>query len=391
MDRLIAMQPINVERVASTAIYPLTAVDPQWSVAINPTGTLVAHYDQYDNANGGATHAILFADKYIKGVGPTPLASDGQSGWLSMDVACREAMFTHITHQRFNDAPALTAVLEKDDGHCLLVRDMPVRLAHIESMAGTPQEKMNRCKALYNLSNLSDADFCDQMFYTIINRLSYWFFRRVQFGRLDFDAIDIFGNMVRHTDTQTYPDFANVAFSDDQAGWAITERYAVVIHFMLDNFIDDDLNKSVIADRYSHLIQDLFRRSAIELLGVTRRETNLLYSIAPELVDLLGQAIIAYLEDELSQATFRDDFTRILKNMTTSSSKADVIASHYRKIGRYIPVRTSFWLENCRNANTDISRNVNIALDGETDARVMASKIDLGQLIFTTSIGKEAL
>lgn len=396
MDRIITKHEVTVSQVNTTPLYlaPDVVLDPFWSIHIDPLGTLIAHYDEYANAYGGATMAVVSEEKYIKGVGPTPLVTDDSTtGFLDLNIASREALFTLTTHHCFADAPQLHAVLDTQDSHALVVKDMPLRLAHLEKTVATPAERMAACKAQYNLTNLSDDDFCDYMFYTIIERLSFWFFRRFSFGLLDYDSIDIFGNIVRHEKTQTHPDFSNRLLEDEATRqWDAIDDYSIVLHFMLDNLFEGgSFTNEAAASRYHYLISLITKQSAIQLLGLTRREINVLYDNAPELTLLLGQAIIDYLkqDDDAIANNFRDDFIRILKDMTTSTSKADAIASHYQQIGQYIPVRTPQWIENCRNANTDISRNVNIPLSSDHTAGVMASKIDLGQLIFKASIGKE--
>ena len=397
MDRIITKHDVAVSQVDTTPLYlaPDVTIDPLWSIHIDPLGALTAQYDEYANSYGGAAMAVISAGKYIKGVGPTPLVTDSSvTGFLDLNIASREALFTITTHHCFADAPPLYAVLDTQDDHALVVKDMPFRLAHLEKTLATPTERMTACKTQYNLTNLSDDDFCDYMFYTIIERLSFWFFRRFSFGQLDYDSIDIFGNIVRHEKTQTHPDFLNRLLEDGiTKQWDAIDDYSIVLHFIIDNLFEKGgFNNENAASRYHHLISVITQQSAIQLLGLTRREINVLYDNAPELTLLLGQAIVDYLKQDADAIVnnFRDDFIRIIKNMTTSTSKADTIASYYQQIGQYIPVRTPQWTENCRNANADISRNVNIPLVSDYTAYVMATKIDLGQLIFIASIGKEA-
>lgn len=413
MDSLITTHPVNIEIVATTPIYLAAGVtlDPQWSVQIAPTGTLVAAYDHYENAHGGAAMSILWADKYIKGVGRTPLISDPSlaTGRLSRHVGCREALFTLLSRHCFDDAPQLSAVLEDTQQYALVVRTLPLRLAHFAEMQGTWQDKLAVCKAHYHLTQMEDDAFREHMLVTILGRLGFWFFRRVQFGRVQSDSIDIFGNIVRHEHTHTKADFRNTYISADKALlWDTLEDAVIVIHFILDNLTDGDtLTNSVTAQHYFDVLTRVMQQQAIQLLGLSPREVQLLSHADPELTRQLGQAIIDYLREDTDITgdaadalwaeveighNFREDFVRIVKGMSLSTDAADVIARYYRQVGQSIPVRTTAWLQNCRDSNTDISDNVNIFASAEQyTAAVLASKIGLGQLIFAASIGKEAV
>ena len=426
-----------------------------WSVIADPMGSIVSKYDHFiPNYTTTSMHSVIVNDGYVKGIGlvvesPTQF----HDARLPRFLACREAMLLNIIHSIYPDAPIAHAVMQipnqtaiidwrhiddtdewqlidqvpveqRTDMRGLLVKDMPIRLAHLPAMTGTWQEKLAYCKQQYELTNVADDIFRAHMFESIITRLSYWFFRRFQFGSISSASVDIFGNVVSLTKTEIKPDFRNTYICAEQLLlWESSDFYYHVAAFLADNLMAGDVNidgeqtEEEIAQTIAHsaanaLFQQqciaripfIMQKQAIQLLGLTAHEVNLLHHASPALADKLGFAIIEYLrhntdvqgvaanylhvDTPLVGNDFRDDFTRIVSGHGGVSMQADNIQHYFNQISNYIPTRYAVWAENCRKVNADISEiNIQPDFGKNLDKTEMMAKIDRGITIFAMTQG----
>lgn len=391
--KVLKMKPIPSKLVYGDAGAGLSA-----SFKIDPTGTRVGYADYYNPKGSG--RSVLYGDIYSKGVGNTGIVGDNTNfiatGQLAMTEAVNEAIFLEIIASEFPDAVKVHCILETEERVCLhpkmskeefekliprkqysrgaiLARDFPTRIAHL---ATNPDKIKDILQTTTGIKFYETSDYIYSILDNIAKRAGFWWVRRVDFGAVMPDNIDINGNVFDLATATIKPDYRNTyVCKHKHLFWDYVAAYSPSIPIELVNGVNDaPMHRMTPAINFFEKRMEYWHKFYLfDLLGFTDEDKYSLELQAPELFESIAKEIdsiirigtdvkpedpydghVELINKQLVGLNWREGLSRIVLGRSTFDSAFNNLSRLFPQVFKYIGWK-KVWCDNQRLIHTDIS------------------------------------
>lgn len=406
---MIDFIPVCMAKADTKLVWGRENAPDLYGYQVSGSGRFIGRADRY--ACGGSGRSVLINGASLKGCGATPFAQHGIAGYddgqLVLREAVKEAVYLSCIHSVYSDAIPAIAVLRtgemtpiklgvtesewyqlpfarRFDHGAILVRGFPVRLANYSHQINTADGALADIMHRYGVTDDS-YKFASRMVWQFADRAAFWWVRRVDFGAVMSDNIDIFGNPFDVATTTIKPDFRNTfSCAWKKPFWAgITSSTSAAAHHIADNFLPigtpEQAQKAWAAttQQATAAIYARLRVHLLTLTGFTVAEAERLFSENAAQAGALAQAIFKYLKagtnvagmldgDEPHDGDWRivrvphigSDFRATFRALSRGEHPADLaaaeIAERHQQAAAYLGFRDA-WEGNCAAINANIS------------------------------------
>lgn len=416
-------------------------------------GTVYGEVEYYYPTSSGRSGCIDGVS--VKGSGATHFADsdepDYTHGMCMLRDAVKEAVYLNCIHHIFPDASKALAVrvtdkkvpiplpdyltdaeisampiYRREDYAGQLVRTFPTRLMHISKDIGNHEAGLIYLKSIYPGDTATEV--VKAVLVQLIDRMAYWWVRRVDTAAWSRDNIDVYGNPLDTANVTFKPDFRNTyTCKGEKLFWdAGYDRFLRMGMELCNTFMPEGLDTPTFQEIDALIIstwQDLRNKHVLALLGLREDEITKLRELARDEADILSTALLDYLNvgTEVTQkssdgSTYDGDYLLVrtpligqnfrigLRSLLTGrgvpSDEGLALTKAYANAIQHIPHRAE-WLDNCIAINTDVSsllrsvpeleyRYQDLAFSEVEDWYTqVGNQIDEAVALYKSTIGKE--
>lgn len=364
----------------------------------DPKGDVIAFADYYNPQGSG--RSVLFNNIYLKGVGPTGIVKDNKAfvatGQLSMNEAVNEVIFLEIIASEFNDSIRPYSILETDEQVCLhpkmdieefdkliprkqysrgaiLARGFPTRIAHL-AVQENGKEDILRLTTGINFYDISDYIY--SILDNVAKRAGFWWVRRIDFGAVMPDNIDIHGNVFDLATATIKPDYRNTyVCKHKKLFWDYKSAYSPDVPIELVNGIGESTmyRMTPAIAFFEKRLKHWHKFYLLDLLGFTDEDKYSLELQAPELFESITSEIdlilrvgtdvklddpydghVELINKKLVGLNWREGLSRVVMGRPFFDKAFEKLSTLFPQVFKYIGWK-KVWVENQRVIHMDIS------------------------------------
>lgn len=406
---MIDFIPVGMAKADTKLVWGRESAPDLYGYQVSESGRFIGLADRYEG--GGSGRSVLINGVSLKGCGATPFAegrgagySDGQ---LVLREAVKEAVYLSCIHSVYPDAIPAIAVLRtgnmtpiklgveldewqrlpfarRFDHGAILVRGFPVRLAHYSHQINTADGALADVMHRYGAADEPYA-FASRMVWQFADRAAFWWVRRVDFGAVMSDNIDIFGNPFDLATTTIKPDFRDTfSCAWKKRFWAgLTISTTSAAHHIADHFLPSGTPElaqkawAATVHKAEAVFHSRLQVHLLTLTGFTVAEAERLFQENRRQAAALAAGIFRYLKQgtDVTAAVegdephdgdwrivrvphigsdFRSTFAALSRGEVPADKTAEELASQHRQTVDYLGFREA-WECNCSAINANIS------------------------------------